>query len=202
MSSKNKYIVCITGPDGSGKSTLINGLLHAFPNAVECSIWDALTYSNVKLFASKREVDAYLCQLTPTSRVQFLSHALTWAMENALNTEADIVFVNAYYYKYFANEVALGADESFVNTLIKTYPTADLNVFLNLSVEECASRKQGFSSYECGCAVPNRNNFMSFQRRCRNVLNQWVQKDWLQIDAINKPEDLVAQVKNLITQQL
>ncbi|MCH2218580.1 MAG: ATP-binding protein [Flavobacteriales bacterium] len=56
-------ILCITGCDGTGKSTIIENLAKEIPNAYVAHIWDALQDSSGKLFSSKEAVDDYSCGL-------------------------------------------------------------------------------------------------------------------------------------------
>lgn len=163
-------IIVITGMDGCGKSTIIEQLQSETPNAVVVDIWQAMTNHN-ELFDKKRAVDAYICSLTPFSRTLFLAHALMESINKALETKAAIIFVNAYYFKYFASEIALGTNVNELLKLIQLFPKADFTIKLTASLEEIVQRKKSFSRYECGGVLnPNEKAFIAFQTRCSD---QW-----------------------------
>src|SRR5688572_30154606 len=120
-------LICITGMDGSGKSTLIKNLAAEIESAVVSNIWDIMDggVENVP-FGTKKEVDAYLCALTPDSRLLFLAHLLKFSYDKAMRTNAKFILLNGYYYRYFATELALGANENLVNALMNEFPKPDL----------------------------------------------------------------------------
>lgn len=164
-------ILCITGCDGTGKSTIIENLAKEIPNAYVAHIWDALQDSSGKLFSSKEAVDDYLCGLTPNSRVLFLAHALKYSVDKGLKSNAQILIIDSYYYKYFASELTLGADKKLICNLIENFTKPDIIVKLELTPDIVLGRKEIFSRYECGLAEkPTKEAFYSFQKQ---VINQW-----------------------------
>jgi dTMP kinase len=158
-------LICITGPDGAGKSTMIKLLSEKLESVAVSNIWDIMEggITNVP-FKSKKDVDDYLCELTPHSRLLFLAHALKYSTDKAISKGKEYVLLNGYYYKYFASELALGANEGRVNELIGFFPQADKVFYLEVSPEEAAKRKSRLSRYECGLVnEPSVKDFISFQ---------------------------------------
>jgi len=162
-------IVAITGSDGSGKSSVLEALTKRFPQAAVGEIWQPM-YGENSPFSSKQAVDQYLCSLQPEARTLFLSHALMESTRNALNSGEDLVFLNAYYFKYFASEKALGTSSATLEKLISLFPKPDLTIRLMPSLELISTRKERYSRYECGLQQANHEHFVAFQNRC---LNYW-----------------------------
>jgi thymidylate kinase len=200
MSNNKPTIICVTGLDGSGKSTLINHLIPEVSNAIEVSIWDALNTGKLALFSSKKEVDDYLCMLSPNARLLFLAHALQYAIDTALISSADTIFINAYYYKYFSSEKALGADQKLIDSLIESLPKPDITIYLSISSEISAGRKKHRSQYECGCKEATVANFIIFQKKTDRVFKTYIQPEWFELDAENSSEILKQQTLKIITQ--
>lgn len=190
--------MCVTGPDGSGKSTLVEHLVHALPHAKEVTIWDALDNKDAALFSNKKEVDDYLCILSPDARILFLAHALKYAIDNASDAGIETIIVNAYYYKYFASELALGANQELTHTLATMFPTPDKTIFLSLSPEISASRKKYLSKYECGCREATPENFIDFQKKANVAFETYIQPDWHILNAKDTPEALKEQTLQII----
>jgi len=199
-----KKLICITGKDGTGKSTQIEMLKEEFPEAYVSEIWDLLKSPQNKLmFNSKKDIDEYLCELTPNSRMLFLFHALKFSVDKAMESNADIVLLNAYHYKYLASEIALGADFELAKALVKSFPTPDLIIELALDSSIAAQRKHRFSRYECGANInADKHSFISFQEKTTvkpsflNIDNWHIITSDLQMeDTFRK---VLAQVKRLI----
>jgi thymidylate kinase len=117
-----KKIICITGMDGTGKSTLIKGLKEHLDSCYVATIWDLMA-SPVKglPFKSKQEIDNFLCELSPDSRLLFLAHAMKYAIDKALLSSVNNILIDSYYYKYFASELALGAVEALTGSWQKYF---------------------------------------------------------------------------------
>lgn len=194
MSSK---LICIAGMDGTGKSTLVKGLHQHFPDAAVAEIWDLLRQERSTLFISKRDVDNYLSTLTPDSRLLFLAHAMKYALDKAMN--ASRVLINAYLYKYFAAELAYGADRTLVRKIIEAMPVPDVVICLKLNPAAIAVRKDRFTRYECGFAAePSPEKFIAFQERVAEEWKIFDQSKWEMVDAGAAPEELVQQSLKLI----
>ena len=203
MSSKtsNKArLISITGMDGVGKSTLIESLAAKIPDSRLADIWDLLASPISSLpFQNKRQIDNFLCALTPDSRLLFLAHALTWSIDTAMQSEAKTILFNGYYYKYFASELALGANLPLVSCLAARFPKPDLVIRLELDIAEAVNRKQVLSRYECGLAKkPSLEVFIDHQKQ---ILKQWEHfssERWQVLDASKSPDTILAEATELI----
>lgn len=159
-------LVAITGMDGVGKNSIIAALQAHFPESFTAEIWQPM-YGKTSPFSSKQAVDDYLCSLHPESRTLFLAHALMESTQLALKSNAPIVFLNAYYFKYFASELALGVSEATINSLISLFPKPDLTIALTCPIATTSERKQRFSRYECGLVEEiSKEAFVDFQNKC------------------------------------
>jgi thymidylate kinase len=196
--SNKKRIVCITGGDGAGKSTLVNAVAASRPEAHVAGIWDAQEGA-ARLFSSKKEIDGYLCSLTPDSRLLFLAHALHYSTELALQSDRDLIIFNGYWYKYFATERAGGASSSLARSLAGLFPVPHLTIRLALSPEERGARKTVFSRYECGCSeTPAPTDFIAFQTAAEPHWNEWETATWTTLDARRSPQALLDQTLQLM----
>lgn len=198
MSNNSPIIICITGPDGSGKSTLIDALKKEIPEAKEVTIWDALDNTEVALFSNKKDVDDYLCILSPNARLLFLAHALQYAIDKALASGVATIIANAYYYKYFSAEKVLGADQVLIDTLTSHLPVPDTTIFLSLSPDISATRKKYLSKYECGCREATSAHFIEFQKKANTVFETYIQSDWHILNAEDTPETLTQKALQII----
>jgi thymidylate kinase len=178
---KKKPYICITGPDGSGKTTLISSLVHRLAQnpgkkTAGITIWDLMFLPEEKKhisIASPGKVDRYLAGLHPVSRTLFLFHCFFQALAMAGEKEADIYFINAYWYKYAASEVAHGGDYETTLRLASIFPEPDLTVYLDIDPRTAAERKERFSGYECGFPPDgegNRQDFIDFQKKSGKIL--------------------------------
>lgn len=195
-----KQLICITGMDGSGKSTLLRSLKKTYTNAYFAGIWDLLNEPEKQfLFNSKKDIDNFLCELTPDSRLLFLAHALRYSIDKALMSEAELIFIDSYYYKYFAGEMALGANENLIESLIDSFPEPDLLIELYFTVNEAALRKQHFSRYECGTSKETSiKTFTEFQLKAEVFWNMFPHEKREKINARLMPEDVLKQTNLLI----
>lgn len=196
MSSKK--IICITGTDGSGKSTLIHNLKNSFPTSMEATIWDAMFDSAEAVFSDKKKVDQYICSLDADSRLLFLAHAILFSVNKALRSDKEIIFLNAYYYKYFSSEMASCASKDLVASLISIFPKPDLIFYLDAPLDVRAERKEFFSKYECGGTKPNKENFIAFQNKTNPLFNDFIESDWIRLDTTQSKEELTAKCIEII----
>lgn len=198
----NNKLICITGPDGSGKSTLISNLLIHFPEAKKIGIWDAFSSKKNVLFQSKQDIDNYLCELSPIGRTLFLAHALQEATQKISENQNEIFFIDSYFYKYFSSELALNTPIKIIKSLVKFFPEPNLIIYLDLNPEQSALRKNNFSRYECGLTLnPCNESFVAFQNKSYEKWKFFKTQDWINIDANQSAEAILNQVINKIENQ-
>ncbi len=199
-----KRIVCITGTDGSGKSTQIAALTAAFDargySVAHVSIWDAFNAGGVRdrlPFASREAVYRYLKVSTPSSRAYFLFHALQSAIDSAVATDADIVLLDGYWYKYYAMEVAHGGDPVLLRALASGFLEPDATFYLEVAPDLALRRKDRRSDYESGYG--DDREFVAFQRRSQAALRELATEfGWCGIDATMPPEAITELILQLL----
>lgn len=198
-----KKLICITGMDGVGKSTLVKSLAKELSSVHVANIWDIMNggIENIP-FGSQKDVDEYLCALTPGSRLLFLAHALKYSIDRAMKTEKKIILLDGYYYKYFSTELVLGASEALVFSVIKEFPTPDLVINLNLTIEKTLNRKEFFSRYESGLSThPDKHNFEKFQKEALKKWKYFDRTGWHVINSSNTADELLHETLQIIKQQ-
>ncbi|KAA0024862.1 dTMP kinase [Antrihabitans cavernicola] len=193
--------ICIAGGDGSGKSTQVAALATAFveqgltPAVV--TIWDVFDdpVMSAKLpYENAADVFAYLKVLSPRSRSHFLFHALHAALDLAEAKSPDVLLLNAYWYKYFATEVAHGGDPAVLRSLAAGFPEPDLTFFLKISAETTLTRKDQPSDYETGYG-----DFLEFQRHSLRVLDQLsTDLGWTELDGTRDQDEITATILDAI----
>lgn len=177
-------IICVSGADGCGKSTLVAGMAESLPGCRVVTIWDLLGDPRAApVFPSKAQLHAFLGALQPDSRAMFLMTCMKAAMERALG---GVRIVDGYWYKYLAGELALGADPERVHPLGALFTAPVLTLHVSLAPEVAARRKAGaFSAYECGLRKPTAENFVEFQSRTAPIVRQLAELDCRQVVSLN-----------------
>lgn len=185
-------LIVVTGPDGSGKTTQITRLAELLERggkhrAAAVTIWDLLLDPSCRgtlLFEEPAHVDRYLAILHPTSRALFLYSCFHEALVLARRRQADVLLVNAYWYKYYATEVAHGGDRALLRDLARFFPEPDLTFYLKVPPEEAFARKAELSGYESGFARERtREAFVAFQRTAHAELDRLADElRWLPLD--------------------
>lgn len=187
--------IVISGADGTGKTTLIDGLakrLRAEGRSVACvSLWDLYQAPELpRIFTSRGEAQQYLRSVSSRSRVHFFLHCLYGALDRAEAAgPVDVLLIDAYWYKYLAGERALG--HSFaLEGLVADFPVPDVILELDAPPEQTAARKQTFGLYECGLVSADRGSFVAFQRKLRPLLSAVVREQptrLVELDATRGP---------------
>lgn len=185
----------ITGLDGTGKSTLIRNLLQRGMDASVATIWDGMKKSP---FKNREQIDAYLSTLSSRSRLLFLTHALVEALDRSHGHGRETLLFNGYYYKYFASELAHGADQGLVRDLSKLFPEPDSVLLLTLPPGECFHRKVSLSGYECGFRRPGRPSFVAFQEKTGEWLESYRGDRWSTLSSAASPGDLADRALKII----
>jgi thymidylate kinase len=185
-------LICVTGPDGAGKTTQIARIADALSKRgkkkiVAMTIWDMLLDPSTRgrvAFKSPLEVEPFLEVLSPMSRMLFLCHCLYEALDLARARKPDVILANGYWYKYWATEVAHGGDAQAMRDLMKVFPEPLLTFCLDISADEAFTRKAKLSGYETGFAAERTlEAFKTFQARARPPLEQLAQeKQWIRLD--------------------
>ncbi len=197
MNDEPVTVICVAGADGSGKTTQISRLAAFFEGqerkVVPVTIWDAFLDPAVasKLpFERPSEIYRYLKLLSPVSRTHFLFHALHLALERAWERKPNVMLLNAYWYKYFATEVAHGGDPALVRQLATGFPEPDRTFYLSVSPEDALARKSRRSDYESGYRQDDQT-FLAFQRRAHEALDALaVEFSWSELDGRSSPSEI------------
>ena len=198
---KSPKYICITGPDGSGKSTLI---FHTISKLKEegkykiemISIWDMMLYipetKELIGFKDKKDSDRYLQLLDPIARTLFLFHIFYQSLEFAKkNRDADIFIIDSYWYKYFATEIAHGVDREVASKIIEIFPEPDATIYLDIKPEIGFRRKDKCSGYEIGWAASHTEEaFVQFQQKAYDEFRKLCSTyDWTKIDGADSIEN-------------
>lgn len=182
-------LVCVTGADGAGKSTVIGRVAGRLTGpgrrVVEVTVWDALRARAAPRW-SREQIDRRLAGLDPTSRSLLiflcLHAALAWARERG----ADLCLLNGYWFKYCATEVAHGGDLRRIASLATVvFPEPAHLFYLRVDPAVAARRKAAFSAYETGFTEPRTAAaFIAFQRRADAVLRRLLrERPCIELDA-------------------
>ena len=197
--------ICMTGGDGSGKSTQIASLTKFFEQrkiaTAAVSVWDAFTDPAVVAampIAERSDIYGYLKLLGPNSRPHFLFHALHLSLERALERRPQVLLLDGYWYKYFAAEIAHGADPAVLRSLAGAFPEPNVTFHLAIGAQDALRRKFRHSDYESGYG-DDAQAFLDFQEGVQHVLiGLAMELGWIDIEAQQPPEV----VTKIITLQL
>lgn len=145
--SPDPLLICISGGDGSGKSTQVAALEKQLTDrgihTATATIWDPFTDPFVAErlpFRTREDVFAYVRILGPGARGYFLFHWMRLAFDRALAHSPNILLINAYWYKYFATEIAHGADPKTLRACTQGFPTPHHTFYLRITPETALSR--------------------------------------------------------------
>jgi len=204
-------LICVTGPDGSGKTTQIGKLAERLERRgkkkiAAVTIWDMLLdpATRGKLpFRSPTEVDGVLQVLHTMPRTLFLYHCFAEALEMAKERHADICLINSYWYKYYATEVAHGGNAERIRRIADdVFDEPTLTFYLRITPEEAFNRKATLSGYETGFANPrSQEAFIAFQNKAHAALNEMAaQRRWIEMDGKESIEALTDMILARIDQ--
>ncbi|WP_216906857.1 aminotransferase class III-fold pyridoxal phosphate-dependent enzyme [Nocardia noduli] len=200
-----KRLICIAGADGSGKTTQVARIAAEFEaqgqSVAAVTIWDAFLDPKVssKLpWRNPSEIYGYLKILSPLSRAHFLFHAMQLSFDLASARGVDIMLANAYWYKYYATEVAHGGDPTVLRQLTAGFPEPDRTFYLTLSPQDALGRKQLRSDYESGYG--DEKAFLDFQQQSHEALEALSSElGWVRLDGTDAPaaitKDILAQLR-------
>jgi dTMP kinase len=201
-------LICVTGPDGAGKTTQIARIAEALnkrgtKKIVPMTIWDMLLDPTTRgrvAFKSPAELDSFLEILRPMTRMLFLAHCLHAALDLAFARKADMILANGYWYKYWATEVAHGGPPAEMLDLMKVFPDPVITFFLDITADEAFKRKAKLSGYETGFAAERTlAAFTAFQERARPPLEQLAQeKHWIRLNGTEPASALSEAILNRI----
>lgn len=207
--SERARLVCVTGPDGSGKTTQITRLAERLERregrkVSVVTIWDMLLDPKTQPlvpFEDPAQVDRFLGVLSPTARSLFLFSCLAQALDLARERDPDLLLVNAYWYKYYATEVAHGASRAMLDAVVSVFPKPDLVLYLDVSPEESLRRKARPSRYESGFPKePSTEGYIRFQTRAHEVLADLkASLSFVELNGAETPDALTDQIVARLT---
>ncbi|MEV0251091.1 aminotransferase class III-fold pyridoxal phosphate-dependent enzyme [Nocardia sp. NPDC050712] len=195
-----KRLICIAGGDGSGKTTQVARLAAAFEangqTVAAVTIWDAFLDPKVasKLpFDKPADIYKYLQVLNPLARTHFLFHAMQLALDLAAARGPDVLLVNAYWYKYYATEVAYGGDPTVLRALASGFPEPDRTFHLAIAPQDALARKQNRSDYESGYG--DEQEFLDFQSRAHQAIKALsAEFGWSELDGTAPAAEITAAI--------
>ncbi|UGT67524.1 aminotransferase class III-fold pyridoxal phosphate-dependent enzyme [Nocardia gipuzkoensis] len=197
-----KRLICLAGGDGSGKTTQVARIAAEFEaqghSVAAVTIWDAFLDPKIssKLpWRDPAEIYGYLQLLTPLSRAHFLFHAMQLSLDLAAERGADILLANAYWYKYYATEVAHGGDPVVLRNLAAGFPEPDRTFYLAVRPQDALGRKRLRSDYESGYG--DEESFLAFQQRSHEALDALSDEfGWIRLDGTAEQAEITAAVLN------
>jgi thymidylate kinase len=196
-----KRLIAITGPDGTGKSTVCEQITRKL-GGVEVSVWDFLARGAP--FRSKAETLAHVGQLDGPARMRTIIDLLRLSLRMAAEKPGELLVLNGYWYKYAASELAYGVPAATVAAAVADFPVPSCTFFLELAPEEAWRRKGAGSSYERGLMRGGRpsssdpgEQFVHFQRQIRP---HWAALErqhgpWIHVSAAPPVERVIASVE-------
>ena len=205
-------LIALTGADGVGKSTvsklLLQEVAHHGKRFKTLDRWNMLDTS---LFPQSRfisaplpEVKQCVAEMEGPSRFLFILWTIYGVLESYDPASPHITFIDSYWMKHPAAEVAYGLPEKFVLNIIELLPKPDLTILLDLSPELAYERKEksGFADlnyYECGMdKTRSYNSFIQHQSKIRSQLLCWADSNkWHKIDTSRPVEEVAAAVSGL-----
>ncbi|MBI3039645.1 hypothetical protein HYY75_11485, partial [bacterium] len=142
-------LICLTGIDGSGKSTHLRRLSkwleekHNLKSS-PLSVWEIAknpTYHKHPFISDRNAVHKYLGMLHPTARALFIFHGLFESFDLTKDSIAPIVIADGYWYKYAFTENLQGQDLDWLLAICGRFPKPKLTILLDLDPVDAWQRK-------------------------------------------------------------
>lgn len=201
--------IVLTGPDGTGKSTLCESLQKKLPGKVLISSpWDAMSLmssaNSNNLLNSKESIQTYLKSSDQSSRIYFLFHAISRSEQYAKSQNPDLLLFDGYWFKYAVAEMARGGNKELIMKVAELFKKPDLVFYLDIEPQVALTRKKQPSMYESGGATDNKaEEFLKFQS---SMYNYWsdLKKEmkWLSIDSRENFEIVEKNILDKINHEL
>lgn len=180
-------LIVLTGPDGTGKSTLLAKVNQELPGLTLASIWDPLRNLHG---LTKDDLQIYLRTLSPRARTYFLLHALEEACAQALENSAPILF-DGYLYKYYVTQKLMGDHDGAEDFFRLRKP--DLVFYLPVEAEISLQRKKqaGISDYESGFNNEKEQEFLKMQKLADPLWQELAKRhsDWITLPDNLSPDE-------------
>jgi len=193
--------ICITGLDGSGKSTQAKLLAEVLPNSRIVSVWDIIQkpeFQDWTIYQNPPNVTKYVVHLENLSRTLFIFHAFHEAYHKALQSAADYLIFDGYWLKYWAVEAAMGAPLELQDFFQKQYASPDYTFYLQLPVSELLHRKNKLSVYETANQTDASKSFLRIQEKAQKVLEDLLPGDTYYIDGRETVDKIHRYIKKKI----
>ena len=213
-------LIAITGADGVGKST-VSSMLATLLNQQDVTMksldrWDVCSAEKFPwcrfIGMPKEQLRHCVADMPAHSRLMFIFWTLYTVIEEYRQDSSPITFIDSYWMKHAAAEVAMGLPGLWVEQLAAEFPKPDLTILLDVPPEEAWRRKEqsdfiDLNRYECGMVEQtSKESFIQHQQKLREVLQSWaIKKNWAvvnthcSVDAVSQQVIKVLQQKNLIT---
>ena len=197
--------ICITGLDGSGKSTQAKLLASRLPNSRIVSVWDIISKAEFQpwtIYKKTLNVEKYVMNLYPTTRSLFIFHAFNEAYQRALNSEVDFLIFDSHWYKYWAVEQAMDAPVLLGEFFKQQYPASNLTFYLQLSLQNQMKRKTKLSLYESGHnEKENLDNFARIQSEAKPILESLLPNNTIYLPGKNEMESLSNEIYGTVARK-
>jgi len=194
--------ICITGLDGSGKSTQVKLLADKLPKSRIVSVWDFIVrpeFQEWSIYKMPPDVEKYVVNLSPTARSLFIFHAFHESYVRAMNSDVEYLIFDSYWYKYLAIEEAMGCPKSFSNFLKSQYKEPDFIFYLDLPNKSLPTRKPKISYYESGNKDKiDYKNFINIQKNAKSVIENFLPDKTICIDAEMDVKNIADMILTLV----
>ena len=121
------------------------------------------------------------------------------ALDLATSRGPDVVLIDAYWYKYYATEVAHGGDPAMLRALAGGFPEPDRTFYLAVSPRAALARKARRSDYESGYG--DERDFLDFQQRSQEAIADLSSEfGWIELDGTAAPDSITAAVVDRLSE--